>query len=342
MNSCAIQPVAWSPPEKPSFEAQLTLNERLTQAEKIHLLGYYGAEEFAMDAENNIYCGVHKGEKDFSSGAILKIKPDHSVEEFLATDKWITGMEFLPNGDLIAMMNGIGIVRIKPDKTIDTLLTKTPDGQPILMGTGMKISKDGKIYFVNMSSVSETSFKYINKIILEMKPTGGVYCFDPITKIVTTISKGNYFGNGLGLSKDESFLLVSETSKYRILKYYIKGKKKGLSEVFMDNLPGFPNNIAERENGHFWIGFTTKRNDALDKMHPKPIMKKLIYSLPQFLQPKAEKFGMVVEINGKGEIIQALFDSQGKVVTEAGAVKELNGQLYLGGDIVSYVSTIKL
>ena len=341
-DSCAIKPKAWVPPLKPEFKDVLTLNERLTNASKINLLGYYGAEEFAVDAAGNIYCGVHKGEKDFSSGAILKITPNDSVQEFLVTPHWVTGMQFDKNGDLIALMNEVGLVRITPNASIDTLLSKTPSGEPIRMGSGLKIASDGEIYFVNMSSSNKTSLKYINKLILEMQPTGGIYSYNPHTKITTTISEGNYFGNGLEISVDEDFILVSETSKYRILRYWVEGKNKGTSEIFMDNLPGFPNNISKNDNGHFWIGFTTKRNDQLDKIHPKVGMKKLVYSLPSFIQPKPTKFEMVIEITNKGKILQSRFDSKGLIVKEAGAIIEHNGYLYLGGDVVSYISKSKL
>lgn len=342
LNSCSIHPLAWSPPMKPKFSGNLALNEKLANASKIHLLGYYGAEEFTVDKDGNVYCGVHKGEKDFSSGAILKIKPDDSIEEFLVTENWVTGMQFDKNGALITLMNDLGLVKINLDKSIDTLLIKTPNGESIRMGTGLKIASDGVIYFVNMSSTNKTSSKYINKLILEMKPTGGVYSYNPKTKVTTSISEGNYFGNGLEISSNEDFILVSETSKYRILKYWIKGDKKGTSEIFIENLAGFPNNISKNKKGNFWIGFTTKRNDQLDKIHPKVGMKKIVYGLPSFVQPKAEKFGMVIEISESGEILQSLFDSKGKSVTEAGAVIELNGYMYLGGDIVSYVSKSKL
>jgi sugar lactone lactonase YvrE len=342
MNSCAIQPQSWNPPTKPSFEGQLQLNEKLAHISKIDLGEWNGPEDFAFDTFGNMYCGVHKGEKDFSEGAILKISPEGKVEEFLKTDAWVTGIEFDSQGNLIALMNGVGLIHVDQNKNIEILATVDANDRPILMGSGLTIAKDGKIYFANLSSENTTSPKYINKLFLELKPTGGVYCYDPQTKVTHTISNGNYFANGLELSEDESFLLLSETSKYRILKYWLQGEKAGTSEVFLDNLAGFPNNISRRDNGNFWVGFTTKRNDKLDNIHPKKGMKKFVYGLPSFVQPKAEKFGMILEISESGQIIQSLFDTSGESVMEAGAVKEYRNNLYIGGDWVPYIAKYNL
>ena len=71
-------------------------------------------------------------------------------------------------------------------------------------------------------------------------------------------------------------------------------------------------------------------------------MKKLLYALPEFLQPKQDLFGMVLNISGEGEILDALFDPSGEWVPEAGAVKEYKGRLYLGGDVVPYISSYDL
>ena len=341
-NGCAIHPHVWNPPVKPEFEEELTLNDKLASISKIDLGKWNGPEDFAFDAPGHMYCGVHKGEKDFSEGAILKISPEGKVEEFIKTNSWVTGMEFDRRGNLIALMNGVGLVSIDQAKNIEVLVKKDLDNRPILMGSGLTIAKDGMIYFANLSSAASTSPKYINHLFLELKPTGGLYRYDPKTKETHTISKGNYFANGLALSKDETFLLLSETSKYRILKYWLKGEKAGTSEVFLDNLAGFPNNISRTSNDNFWIGFTTKRNDQLDNLHPKKGMKKLVFGLPSFIQPKTEKFGMILEVSEQGEIIQALFDTAGESVMEAGAVKEFENNLYIGGDVVSYVSKYKI
>ena len=133
-----------------------------------------------------------------------------------------------------------------------------------------------------------------------------------------------------------------ETAKYRVLRYWLKGAKAGQIETFIENLPGFPNGISIREDGSYWLGFSTKRNAALDNMHPNPVMKRVVYALPEFLQPKAEKFGMVMNISPVGKILQSFFDTKGIILPEAGAVKENDGSLFIGGDALPYIGKFKL
>ncbi len=337
VNSCALHPLAWQPEPKPLFTGTLSLNEKLSVTEKISLNGWFGPEDILFDGDGNLYCGVHNKEYDFSDGRILKIDTSGKVEIFINTNSWVSGLHFDGKGNLIALSHKLGLISITPDKEVTVLATKDDKGRPFLIPNGLDIASDGKIYFSNTSYESAYNVKYGRKLILEVRPSGGLYCYDPATKKVETLIDGTYFGNGVVLSKDESHLLMTETEKYRILRYWLTGKMEGKTDVFMENLPGFPNGISIRDNGSYWLGFSTKRNDALDKIHPKTGMKKFVYALPNFLQPKQELFGMVLNISQNGEIINALFDSTGKFVPEAGAVKEFNGHLYIGGDVTSFI-----
>lgn len=47
-----------------------------------------------------------------------------------------------------------------------------------------------------------------------------------------------WFANGVVLSPNNDFVVVSESFRARMMKYYISGPKKGQSEVFVDGLPG--------------------------------------------------------------------------------------------------------
>ena len=47
---------------------------------------------------------------------------------------------------------------------------------------------------------------------------------------------------------------------YRIQKYWLCGDKAGTAEIFIENLPGFPDNVSSNEKGiglHYLIQETT-------------------------------------------------------------------------------------
>jgi len=340
LNSCAIHPVAWQPSKVLPFEGETALNEKLTQTTRIHLNGWLGPEDIVFDSLGNLYCGVHN--EDFSDGRILKISVNNQIEEFYNAGSWVAGLHFDKNNNLIALSHKQGLISISPDKKVSILVDKDEKGNRFFIPNGLDIASDGKMYFTNTSEISAYNIKYGRKLILEMKPRGALYCYNPENRSLETLINGTYFGNGVVLSKDESYVLMAETTKYRVLKYWLKGEKKGQTEIFLDNLQGFPNGISVRNDGTYWLGFTTKRNEALDKIHSKVGMKKFVYGLPNFLQPKADKFGMIQHISIDGKIIETLFDTKGILLPEAGAAKEYNGYLYIGGDVLPYVGKLKI
>lgn len=49
--------------------------------------------------------------------------------------------------------------------------------------------------------------------------------------------------NGVQMHTDRQSVLVAQSMLSRILRYYIDGPKRGQVEVFIDALPGLPDNI---------------------------------------------------------------------------------------------------
>ncbi|WNJ17492.1 SMP-30/gluconolactonase/LRE family protein [Pontibacter sp. G13] len=339
---CALEPLAWQPPVKPNLQADFPENDRLLTARQIDLQGWYGPEDIVFDRAGNMYCGVHIGADDFSDGKILQISPDGNVEVFFDAGGWVSGLHVDRTGHLIALSHKQGLIRISPQQEVTVLAETDEFGRRFLIPNGLDVASDGCIYFSNTSHDAPYDVKYGRKLIMELQPNGGLYQYNPSTGRVTTLIDGTYFGNGVVLSEAEDYLLMTETTKYRIIRYWLKGEKRGTSEVFMDNLPGFPNGISRASDGHFWLGFSTRRNDALDKIHPKKGLKKFVYGLPEFMQPKQEPYGLILKISPQGEIRELLSDPTGTVIPEAGAVKEHEGTLYIGGDIVPYVAAFVL
>lgn len=61
-----------------------------------------------------------------------------------------------------------------------------------------------------------------------------------------------------------------------MFRYHIKGELKGKSEVFIQNLPGFPDHIRLSSKGGYWLGIATMRTDFFDLMQQYPRAKNFI------------------------------------------------------------------
>lgn len=64
--------------------------------------------------------------------------------------------------------------------------------------------------------------------------------------------------NGVAVSKDGNFVLISEYIGGRIRKYWVDGPKANTSEVLLD-LTGSPDNIKRTRNGDFWVPVNVER-----------------------------------------------------------------------------------
>lgn len=341
IKSTAINPVAWEPPTKPLLNGVLKTNELLQKTEWIDLQGWYGPEDIAIDKDGNLYCGVHK-KNDFNHGAIVKIDKAGVLSIFCNTGKWVAGLHFDAAGNLIACDQQRGLIQVDPQGNITILASEDEHGRPFLIPNDVDIASDGKIYFSNTSSKYKFSMSNVLKIVLEARPDGGLFCYDPKTKLVETLIDSSFFGNGVAVSQNDDFVLMVDLAKYRILKYWLKGNKKGTIDVFIENLPGLPNGIARREDGSFWLGFSSCRNDDLDNLQPNIWLKKLVFGLPDAIKPSMQAYGIVMHLSANGEILKTYYDTSGERVPEASSIEEHEGVLYLGGDLIDHIGKYKL
>ena len=341
IKSTRIDPIAWVPPQKPKLEGVLKTNELLQKTEWIDLKGWYGPEDIAIDKAGNLYCGVHK-KNDFNQGAIVKIDKNGTLSVFCDTEKWVAGLHFDAEGNLIACDQKRGLISVDPKGTITVLAQEDEYGRSFLIPNDVDIANDGKIYFSSTSSKYSFSMSNALKIVLEARPDGGLFCYDPRTKAVETLIDSSFFGNGVAVSKNDEFVLMVDLTKYRVLRYWLKGSKKGTIDTFIDNLPGLPNGISRRADGSFWLGFSSCRNDDLDNLQPSVWLKKLVFGLPDFMKPAMQAYGIVMHLSPTGEILKTYCDTSGKRVPEASSIEEQDGVLYLGGDLIDHIGKYTL
>ena len=78
---------------------------------------------------------------------------------------------------------------------------------------------------------------------------------------------GILFANGVALAPDGSHIVLAETGKCCLHRYWLNGPEAGKSDILCV-LPGYPDNISAGSDGLVWVAIPTERNNALN-CHPQ-------------------------------------------------------------------------
>ena len=105
---------------------------------------------------------------------------------------------------------------------------------------------------------------------------------------------GLFFANGVTLGPNEDYVLVNETGMGRVHRLWLKGNKAGQRDIFIDELPGTPDNIRFDGENTFWIAMPSLRA-SLDSLASLPRLRALIEAHVARLQapPAAPTVGIV-------------------------------------------------
>jgi hypothetical protein len=167
--------------------------------------------------------------------------------------------------------------------------------------------------------------------LLEHQPNGRLLALDLQTQKPRTLLRDIYFANGVAVSPDQSFVLVAETGKYRVRRVWLKGPQAGQDDIFIDNLPGFPDGISSNGRDRFWLALVTPRQALFDRtLLPHPLLRKIVARLPKFLQPAPKRYSFVVGLDQNGGVIENLQNGGDDCYAEISNVVEHNGSLYFG------------
>jgi sugar lactone lactonase YvrE len=327
-----IDPVAWEPPPAPEMVGPYEPNDLLSGATRLLEGIGIGPEDVAFDHQGRLYTG-------FMDGRIVRTPVSGGqVEVFAGTEGRPLGMVFDGVGNLIVADAGLGLLEIAPDGTMATLATEA-EGIPFKFLDDLDIGPDGTIYISDAS----TKFGYGEDVldIMEHGGHGRLIAYDPVSGTTRILLDGLQFANGVAMARDGESVLVAETGAYRIMRYWLSGERSGTAEVFIDNLPGFPDNINMTEGGTLWVALPSPRLADVDELAGSPFWRKLIIRLPEVLHPAPLRYGLVLAIDESGRVIRSLHDPSGRVALVT-SVMEHRGHLYLGSYLEPSVAVVPI
>jgi len=152
----------------------------------------------------------------------------------------------------------------------------------------------------------------MHSIMVEIlgEPSGRLLKYDPIKKKSEVLLTGIHLANGVQLSKNQDFVMVCETARARILRYFIKGPNKGKYEVFVDGLAGGPDNIRPNGRGGYYVSLFMARfpyanptENVMDLLSSWPTVRKLILRTQHIL---VWTVNLVQTFAGPGDLLEEL------------------------------------
>lgn len=330
-----IKPAAWTPPDLPPLTGVYQENNCLAAIERLAQGVGIGPEDIAFDSQGFLYTGLE-------DGRILRVSLDgNNTELFANTGGRPLGLAFDAQESLIVADAFKGLLAIAPDGDI-RVLTDTVDGRRINFADGLDIASDGTIFF------SEASNKFAqNEFMLDLyehQPNGCLLSYHPSTHTTQIVLDHLYFTNGVAVSPDQSFVLVAEMGMYRVQRYWLTGPRRGEADVFIENLPGFPDNIRSNGKESFWLALSKgpEAREMLDTFLPHPFVRKIFLRVPEAWLQSPPSSSYVLKLDKSANILLTLQDPKGQFYADLTTVREYSGMLYLGSSTEDAIARISL
>ncbi len=314
----------YRPPAGPPLEGPLAPNRELAAVELLGAGRLAGPEDVELDGLGRVYCGL-------GDGTVRRLVPAAGgwrIEPFADTGGRPLGLDFDRHGTLWVADAHRGLVAVDPGGA-SAVRASAADGVPFGFADDVDVAPDGRVYFTDASA--RLGIEQVHLATFEDPPSGRLLELDPATNSLRVLLDGLHFANGVAVAPDGGFVLVAETFRYRVRRYWLAGPRQGQSEIFADNLPGFPDGVSSDGRGGFWVALYTVRHELLDRvLHPRAWLKHVVARLPAALQPGARRYALALALDGDGRVARSLHDPGGERLPNVTSVEEWDGVLYLG------------
>lgn len=329
----AIEPVAWNPPPMPPDSAY-PYNEKLRGIERLAEGVGRGPEGVLLDGEGRIYTG-------YDDGRVMMFNREGSAGLLLAnTGGRPLGLGFGPKGELLVADAIKGLLQIRGDGSQQVLAVEA-EGVPFKFVDDVD-AFPGEPYAYFSDASTRFGVHKVMEDFLEHGNTGRILRYHMETGETTVLMRGLHFANGVAVGPNAEYLLVNETAEYRVWRHWLKGEKAGTSEVLIENLPGFPDNVSFNGRDRIWVALYAPRTPDLDRLAPSPWLRKIVARLPAFVQPAPTLHSWVLGLDLDGKVVANLqYKGEGRYAPITSA-EEQGEYLYFGSLSDTAIGRIRL
>ncbi|WP_448144640.1 SMP-30/gluconolactonase/LRE family protein [Pseudomonas silesiensis] len=329
-----VEPVAWTPPPAPSLTSGIYAdNQRLKGVERVGAADIDGPEALLLE-DDVLITGLH-------DGRLISTSLDGKITKVLAdTGGRPLGLARHPNG-LLVIADGVkGLLSLDAQGRLIALTTEAND-VPFGFTDDVTIDKSGHYAYFSDAS-SRFGYGRDGEAIIEHGGDGRLLRYDFQTGNTTVLMDKLEFANGVTLGPDERYVLVNETGAYRISRYWLSGPKAGTRDLFIDNLPGLPDNLAFNGRDRFWVALYAPRNALLDAMAAHPFARKMIVRAMTLLPKPVEKRAFALGLDVEGKVIANLQDGSSGNYSPITTVREYGEWLYFGSLKAKHMARLPL
>ncbi|WP_439878515.1 SMP-30/gluconolactonase/LRE family protein [Pseudomonas prosekii] len=317
-----VHPLAWTPAPAPSMVSGVYAdNQRLKDVERIGAADIDGPEALLLE-EGALITGLH-------DGRVIRSSLDGKTRTVLTdTGGRPLGLARHPNGMLVIADGLKGLLSLDALGQVIPLTTEA-NGVPFGFTDDVTIDKSGHYAYFSDAS-SRWGYGKDGAAIIEHGGDGRLLRYDFQSGKTEVLLEKLEFANGVTLGPDDAYVLVNETGAYRISRYWLSGPKAGTHDVFIDNLPGMPDNLAFNGRDRFWVALYAPRNALLDATAPHPFVRKMIARAMTVLPKPVEKRGFALGLDLDGKVIANLQDASDGNYSPITTVREYGEWLYFG------------
>lgn len=296
-----------------------------------------GAEDVVVGTHGRDEGAVFTGTDD---GSIVRISPDRQrIDRVAVTGGRPLGIEFDQDGQLVVCDAREGLLRVDPASGRVERLADSIDGVRMRFCNNAAIASSGAIWFSDSSrhyGIEEWKADFVQNT-----RSGRLARRDPDGSIEVVLEALS-FANGVALSADESFVAVAETRARTVVRLWLTGDRAGQRDLLVDDLPGYPDNIARGSDGLIWVAIASPVDPVVELISRGPMwLRRTVTSIPERLQPQPKRIVRVQAYDDAGALVHDCDVAHDGYHMVTG-VREHEGRVWMGSLVEGAVAVLDL